>query len=247
MRKIGIINYKGGTAKTCTAVNIAHGLTLKKQAKVLLVDTDPQGSVASHLGLNSMYSIYDVLLGAEELSSCIINARVGLDVICSNNRLYAAEMVLAKSKKKEMFLTKRLKDVPTYDYVIVDCAPTMNLINQNALLYVDEILVPVSMEYLSLLGVKQLLKNLKILNRIFKKKIIINKVVPTFYDRRNKKSDVIMSSLRRVFPANISTPIRTSVSISEAPAWKQTVFEYAPESNGAEDYYKLIEEVVTLV
>ena len=244
MRRIGVINYKGGTAKTCTAVNLSHGLVLKNKAKVLLVDTDPQGSVASHLGVESLYSIYDLLLGSESINTCIMNARPGLDVICSNNRLYAAEMVLAKSKKKEMFLSKRMKDIENYDYVIVDCAPTMNLINQNALLFVDEILVPVSMEYLSLLGVKQLLKNLKILNRIFKKKIVINKVVPTFYDRRNKKSDVIMSSLKRVFPGNISSPIRISVSVSEAPSWKQSLFEYAPDSTGAQDYYKLIEEVV---
>tara|TARA_A100001015_G_scaffold309446_1_gene408928 strand:+ start:212 stop:952 length:741 start_codon:yes stop_codon:yes gene_type:complete len=242
MRKISIINYKGGTGKTCTVVNLAHGLALMGK-KVLIIDTDPQGSAGHHLGISYKFSLYDLLINNISPTDCIINARENLDIICSNEHVYPAELKLSSNKDRESVLSKKINSLNGYDYILLDCAPSMNLLNQNALLYSQEILLPVSMEYLALLGVKQLLKNIKILNKIFTKKLNISKVIPTFFDIRNKKSKDIIESLRRVFPDYLSTPIRNSVKLSEAPGFKRTIFEYDPNSYGAEDYIKLVKEV----
>ena len=243
MRVIAVINYKGGTGKTCLTVNLGHGLALAGK-KVLIIDTDPQGSVFSHLGLTNSNTLYDVLMGTETWSDCVVNARENLDVIGSNHRLYTAEMKMAKHKSKEFYLSNRLTSLSGYDYVLLDCAPTINLINQNVLLFSDEIMIPVSMDYLSLVGVKQLLQNMKVLRKIFDKELQVSMVVPTFYDLRNKKTKSIMDSLNRVFPNRISSPIRVSVAFSEAPAAKKTIWEHTHVySKGVKDYNKLIEEV----
>ncbi len=243
MKKISVMNYKGGTGKTSTVVNLGHGLALKGQ-RVLIVDTDPQGSTGQYLGVKSEVSLYDVLLDKAHWSQCVVHARANLDVIVSNERVYPAELLIAKMKSKEHILSQRLETLSGYDVVLVDCAPSMNLLNQNALLFAQNVMLPVSMEYLSLVGVRQLLNNIKIINKIFKKSVTISKVIPTFFDKRNKKSLEILESLNRVFPGLVCTPIRSSVSLSEAPGFKKTIFEYDPNSNGAQDYYKLIQEVL---
>ena len=120
----------------------------------------------------------------------------------------------------------------------------MNILNQNALLYAQELLLPVSMEYLSLIGVKQLLKNIKIINKLFNKKTKISKVIPTFYDKRNKKSKDILESLKRVFPNIVSEPVGVNVRMSEAPGKKMTIFEYDPNSSVAGDYFLIVEEIL---
>ena len=242
MRKISVINYKGGTGKTSTVVNLAHGLALRGQ-KVLIIDTDPQGSSGHHLGINAKYSLYDLILQEKSFSECIVKARQNLDMICSNERLFPAEISMMKMKNRELVLSNRLENLYGYDVVLIDCPPSMNILSQNSLLYSEEVLLPVSMEYLSLIGVKQLLQNIKIINKIFKKEISISFVIPTFFDARNRKSKFVLDSLNRVFPTHVTTPIRANVSISEAPGFKQSVFEFDPNSNGAKDYHRLIEEV----
>lgn len=243
MRKLGFVNYKGGTGKTSTVVNLGHSLALQGY-KVLLIDTDPQGSVKHYLGIQAPYSLYEILVGEKTCQECVVNARPFLDVIVANERLYPAELLMAKMNSKEKVLAHRLQDLSGYDYVLIDCAPSINLLNQNVLLYASEFLLPVSMEYLSLVGVKLLLNNIKIVNRILGKSVIISKVVPTFFDKRNKKSQDILESLERVFPGSVSSPIRSNVSLSEAPGFKKTIFEYDPNSKGAQDYHQLMQEVV---
>ncbi len=243
MRKICVINYKGGTGKTSTVVNLGHALAIKGH-KVLIIDTDPQGSAGHHLGIQTPHTLYDILIDDSDFEKCIVNTRKNLDIICSNERLFPAEMTMSKWKERELVLARRLQKVKGYDFILVDCAPNMNLLNQNVLLYAGELMLPVSMEYLSLIGVKQLLKNIKILNKVFTREINVSKVIPTFFDKRYKKSNDIVESLKRVFPGLISTPIRNSISLSEAPGFRRTVFEHAPRSKGAEDYLKLAEEVI---
>jgi chromosome partitioning protein len=243
MKKFCIVNYKGGTGKTSTVVNMAHGMALMGK-KVLLIDTDPQGSATIYLGLKPEKTLFDVLIKKEPIKDCIVTARENLDIICANEHLFPAEVRMSQVKGRELILSRALANLKGYDYVFVDCAPSMNVMNQNAILYSDTVLVPVSMEYLSLVGVKQLLKNIQIVNKIFGRDVRINKVIPTFYDKRNKKSADILESLNRVFPKVVSTPIRMSVSLSEAPGFRQTIFEYDPNSKGAEDYNKLINEVL---
>ncbi|MFT5171373.1 MAG: chromosome partitioning protein [Candidatus Marinamargulisbacteria bacterium] len=242
MKIFSVINYKGGTGKTSTVVHIAAGLALRGK-KVLIIDTDPQGSAAHHLGVAYQSTLYDLIMGKKGYLECVVSARQNIDMICSNERLFPAEVAMARMAKRELVLSKRLKDLEGYDYVILDCPPSMNVMNQNSLLLSDEVLLPVSMEYLSLVGVKQLLQNIKIINKIFNREIFISNVIPTFYDKRNRKSAFVLDSLNRVFPKFVTSPIRTSVSLSEAPGFKQTVFEFDPSSKGAEDYHRLVEEV----
>ena len=243
MKKISVINYKGGTGKTCTVINIAHGLVLKGK-KVLVIDTDPQGSAGYHLGVDPKHTLYDIVMGNKTPEQCIEKSRQNIDIICSNERMFPASIVLSSRKNKEKIFLEKFDSLTGYDFVLVDCGPSMSLFSQNALVFSDELWVPVTMEYLSLVGVKQLLNNIKIINRIFRRNVKISKVIPTLFDKRNNKSKEILSSLERVFPGLITSPVRVNVAVSEAAGYRQTVFEYDPESNGAEDYLKLVKEVL---
>tara|TARA_A100001015_G_C15042734_1_gene740923 strand:- start:2977 stop:3717 length:741 start_codon:yes stop_codon:yes gene_type:complete len=244
MRRFAVINYKGGTGKTTTVVSLAYALNLKGK-RVLIIDTDPQGSAGYHLGVEPTKTLYDVIVKDGDLNECIYTIRQGLDIIPSNEHVFPAELKMTQMKERELVLKRKLSGLKGYDFVFMDCAPSMNLLNQNALLYADELLLPVSMEYLSLIGVKQLLKNIKIINKLFNKRLTITRVIPTFYDKRNKKSKDILDSLKRVFPNMISSPVRTCISLSEAPGKKMSIFEYDPNSHAAEDYYSIMEEVLS--
>lgn len=244
MRTISIINYKGGTGKTSTVVTLGHALALHGK-RVLILDLDPQGSAGYSLGMNTpARTIYDLLVENRPFSECILPARKNLDIICANERLYPAELSMATQDSKESILTEKLSLLSGYDFVLIDCAPSMNLLNQNALYYADEVILPVSMEYLSLVGVKQLLKNIKIMHKMIQKQVTVTKVVPTFYDKRQAKSRHVLESLERVFPGLVSAPIHANVKLSEAPGHRKTIFEYAPRSKGAADYQNLMKEVL---
>jgi chromosome partitioning protein len=242
-RRIAIMNYKGGTGKTSTVINLAHGLS-RLGKKVLVIDTDPQGSVANYMGVSFQHSLYDILSGQLAFEDVVVNARPLLDVVPSNERLFAAEISLAKMDQRERFLSAYFGAVEGYDFVLVDCAPSFNLLNQNAILFSEEILVPVSMEYASLSGVRQLVHNLQLVGKLFGHQVKITRVVPTFVDQRYNKTKVVLESLTRTFPSRVSYGIRSCISLSESPGYRQTVFEYDPESNGASDFQKLSEEVL---
>lgn len=243
MRKISVINYKGGTGKTATVVNLGAALALRGK-RVLIVDTDSQGSASYHLGLTPTSTLYDLLVGGLSVSQCVLKARENLDIICGNERLFPAEMQLTRLKDKERVLSTKLASLSEYDFVLLDCAPSLNLLNQNGLMYADEIFLPVSMEYLALVGIKQLLNNITIINKVLEHHVRISKVIPTFYDKRYKKSQDVLASLQRAFPGKVTSPIRMSVAISESAGYGKTVFEYDPESNGVIDYQTLAEEVL---
>ncbi|NDC83153.1 ParA family protein [bacterium] len=242
-KRLAVINYKGGTGKTSTTVNLAHALALQGK-KVLIVDIDPQGSAGYYLGLDTDISLYDALMNIRPITQCIQTARPNLHIICSNERLFVAEVKLASRPKKETILRSLLHSVTGYDYILIDCPPSMNIMNQNALTFADEVLIPVAMEYLSLVGIRQLLKNIQIVNKILRKELTVCKVIPTFYDARNQKTQHIIESLERVFPGRLSSPIRFNVALSEAPGHRQTIFDFDPKSKGALDYMKLAKEVL---
>ena len=244
LRKICIINYKGGTGKTSTTVNLAHGLS-QKGKRVLVIDTDPQGSCSYYLSVKSKYTLYDLLTNQAPLKDCIVQARENLDIIISNERLYPAELLMAKMKFRDTILSQKLALLESqYDFIFIDCAPSLNLLNQNALRFCNEVFIPVSMDILSLVGVRQLINNIKILNTLTTHSIEVSKVIPTFFDNRNKKTKLVINSINKVFSGVITSPIRTCVSISESAGYKKTIFEFAPKSKGAIDYWQLTKEVI---
>ncbi|MBA2564129.1 MAG: ParA family protein [Gemmatimonadetes bacterium] len=238
-RRIAVINHKGGTGKTTTAVHVAAGLA-DAGHRVLLVDFDPQGNVGVWFGIEHERTVADLLLSRAEPRDVILPVRPNLDVVLSDQTLGSAQEALFHRTANDEVLRTRLAPISGYEFCIVDCAPSLNLLTRNALLYAEEVIIPISMEYLALVGVRQLVENILSVRRGKRHDIEISAVVPTFFSRQNKKSLEIVESLRGYFGAVVSDPIRLNVKLSEAPSHGLTVFEYAPSSNGARDYRKLV-------
>jgi chromosome partitioning protein len=238
--RIAIFNHKGGTGKTTTAVNVAAGLA-EAGDRVLLVDADGQGNVGASLGISGERTLYHVLVTGAEAESCAVPVRKNLDVLTSNEMLAAAELYLAERPNRDRILRERLGDrVRGYDVVVIDCAPALSLMNQNVLVYADSVVVPVSCDYLSLVGVRQVLRTLKNVRELLKHEVDLIGVLPTFYDVRNNIAREAVAALREHFGERCLPPIRVNTRLREAPRSKQTIFELAPESHGAEDYRTLV-------
>ena len=242
--RIAVLNQKGGTGKTTTAVNLAAGLS-NEGARVLLIDVDAQGHVGISLGVRGEKSLYHVLVESAAPSSCIVPLSSNLDILTSNDTLAVAEIFLARMNEgRDRILRSRMGSVTDYDYVILDCGPSLSLLNMNALTYADELLVPVSCDWLSLIGVRQLLKTVRHVNELLLHPIQVMGVLPTFYDQRNRISDESVKKLRSHFGDRVLPPIRVNTRLAQAPSHKQTIFEYAPYSRGASDYRRLVRWVM---
>ncbi len=207
MRKIAILNFKGGTGKTTTAVNLSAALALKRQ-NILVVDCDPQGSIADWLGIGLKNTFFDLLTDRIEVQDCIYQTRERLSIIPSDKKLALIEIRLAKDKDMDKAFQKKLGSPKGYDFILLDCPPSMSILNLNALEYADEIFLPVSMDYLSLRGVKQVVESLP-------EGIEITKVIPTFYDQRTKKSKEILDDLKSFFKGKVTSPVRINVKTSK--------------------------------
>ncbi|MBN1959342.1 MAG: ParA family protein [Deltaproteobacteria bacterium] len=241
-RVIAILNQKGGTGKTTTALSLAAGFA-QLGHKTLIVDLDPQSNVAASLGIMGPRTIYHVLVQGLSPATCAINARDNLDIIVSDQALAAAEIELARSPEdvRMLRLKKAMENLSGYEYVIIDCAPSLSILNHNALTWAGEVLIPVSCDYLALVGVKQVLFTLRRVSEQTGREVRIAGVLPTFYDKRNRISAEAVNYLRKTFGAKLLPPIRINTRIAEAPSQKKTVFEHASDSNGARDYIRVIE------
>ncbi len=241
--RLAILNQKGGTGKTTTAVNLAAGLAAEGR-RVLLVDVDAQGHVGVSLGVRGQRTLYHVIVEGQDPRQCVARAGENLDVVTSDETLASAEIFLArKNEGRDRILRSRMASVSDYDYVILDCGPSLSLLNMNALTFADELLVPVSCDFLSLVGVRQILKTVKHVNELLLHPIRIMGVLPTFYDQRNRISDESVKSLQSYFKDRVLPPIRVNTRLKEAPSHRKTIFEYAPYSRGANDYRRLVRSV----
>jgi chromosome partitioning protein len=243
-RRIAVFNHKGGTGKTTTAVNVAAGLA-EAGYRTLLVDVDPQGNVGVSLGVRGETTLYHVLVLGTDPRDVAVPVRSNLDVITSNESLAAAELYLAARPNRDRVLRERMSGTDAYDAVVLDCSPSLSLLNQNALCYADSVLIPVSCDYLALVGVKQCVRTLKNVHEHLKHPVHILGVVPTFYDARQKLAREVTDTLKQKFGDLCFEPVRANMKLREAPAAKQTIFEYAPDSHGAEDYREVVKRVVT--
>jgi chromosome partitioning protein len=239
---VAVFNHKGGTGKTTTSVQLAAGLALR-QKRVLLVDTDAQGNVGVSFNIKAERSLYHVLVMGVPVQEVVVRARDQLDVLPCNESLAAAELYLAGRQNRDRVLARRLesaKDV--YDVIVLDCSPSLSLMNQNALVFADAVLVPVACDYLSLVGVRQVIRTVKNVNQHLHHPVQIWGILPTFYDGRTRICRDALETLREHFGDRCLSPVRATMKIKEAPAEGQTIFEYAAASHAAEDYRKLVEE-----
>jgi chromosome partitioning protein len=248
-RRIAILNQKGGTGKTTTAVSLAAGLA-ERENDVLLIDTDAQGNVGVSLGVAGEKSLYHVLVEGLEPTEAAVPVRGKLDVITSDATLAAAEIWLARQSvdDRSKMLTKRLSLMQVsrrYDHIIIDCGPSLNLLNQNALSYVDEVIIPVTCDYLALVGVKQVLRTIKDVERHLGHAVRVSAVLPTFYDGRTRLAREVLETLQGHFKHKCLEPIRLNTRLAEAPSHKKTIFEYAPASHGAHDYNRVCDWVLS--
>jgi len=243
VKKIAIITSKGGTGKTTTAINLGHGLALCGK-KVLIIDCDPQRNVAITFDVRGERSLCSLLQRGEV---DVIELRQNLFLIDSGGRQLAEiEMVLASQSSRERRLEMALKNLRGCDVVICDCSPTVNLININAVVYADHVIIPVSMDYLAQAGARQTMQIIEEVNEHATRKTTIMGVLPTFFDARTRLSSDVLSALRDRFREQVfNSVIRSNTSLREAPSFNQTIFEYSPMSRGAFDYYQLTEEVLT--
>lgn len=239
--RIAILNQKGGTGKTTTTVSLAAGLA-EAGHRVLVIDVDSQGHVAVSLGVEGKHTIYHVVVEEIPLERCVVRARPNLDILVGNETLASAEIVLARMNEgRDRALRDRLEDVSDYDFVLLDCGPSLSLLNMNALTFADHLIVPVSCDYLSLVGVKQVMKTLKNVNQVLLHPITVLGILPTFYDMRNNISDESVRTLKGYFQDKVLPPIRVNTKLKEAPSLQKTIFEFAPESRGASDYQKVVD------
>ena len=244
-RKLAIFNHKGGTGKTTTTVSIAAGLA-EKGLRVLLVDTDSQGNVAVSFGVKPEKTLYHVLVMGLKPEDAAIEVRPNLHLLASNETLAAAELYLAGRQNRDRVLRDRLAaTAASYDVVVIDCSPSLSLMNQNALVLADGILVPVACDFLSLVGVRQVIKTVKNVNSLLRHPVQIYGVLPTFYDARARICRDAVDTLKQHFGDKCLAPIRAATRIKEAPAQSKTIFELAPDSTSAEDYRAVVDRLVT--
>lgn len=241
MRRIAIVNQKGGTGKTTTAGNLGAGLSMREK-KVLLIDFDPQGALSIWFDVRFDRGLFDLVSGRSSPDRCIYKLRENLFLLPGDRRLSRIQARLNTSWWDKVVSQESVEPGP-FDYVLMDCPPSWSLLSRFAVRAAGEVFLPVSMDYLSMIGIRQVIEGVEDIVDEEGVAPDIELVVPTLYDRRHKKSREILKVLRWHFGQRVTDPIRVNVSLSEAISYHQSIFEYAPESHGASDYDKLIRRV----
>ncbi|WP_312432822.1 ParA family protein [Lacrimispora sp.] len=249
-RIIAIANQKGGVGKTTTAINLSACLAESRQ-RVLAVDFDPQGNETSGLGIEKSSierTVYDLLVGECEIEECLItNVQENLDLLPSNVDLAGAEIELLEIENKETLLKTYLEKIKNhYDFIIIDCPPSLNLLTINALTAANTVLVPIQCEYYALEGLSQVLKTVNLVKKKMNPALEMEGVVFTMYDARTNLSLEVVESVKNNLNQNIyKTIIPRNVRLAEAPSHGMPINLYDSRSAGAESYRLLAAEVIS--
>ncbi|HIH38364.1 ParA family protein [Candidatus Woesearchaeota archaeon] len=242
MRKICIINQKGGVGKTTSVVNLAAGLS-RSNRKVLIIDIDPQGCLAFCLHDESTKDLYDYLIENADIRECVRPLGINLDIISSKETLTKAETILSK-EGNVTHLRRKLQNLQGYDYVLIDCAPSLGILNQNALLFCHEAFIPVSTDILGHRALKRMKEAVEVLSKVFDHQIKVTKIIPTLYDRRVKVCKTVLKDIKNEYYEIVADPISYNSKLKEAPKTGQSIFSYDPKSQGAQDYLRLVKSVI---
>jgi len=250
-RVIAIANQKGGVGKTTTAINLGASLAVAER-RTLIIDIDPQGNATSGLGVekvDDLATIYDVLVEDRALADCVIREvhLPGLDLVPSNRDLVGAEIELVDRPEREKVLSRALPAIrDSYDFILVDCPPSLGLLTLNTLTASDSVLIPIQCEFYALEGLSQLLNTVRLVQRSLNPSLEIEGVLLTMFDRRLNLSKQVAEEARGYFGGKVfKTAIPRNVRLAEAPSFGQPIILYDVLSAGAQSYLDLAKELVS--
>ena len=248
-KTIAIANQKGGVGKTTTSINLSASLAAKGK-KVLVIDTDPQGNTTSGFGVEKNdleNTVYELMLSECSIKECILNDVIeGVSIIPSNVNLAAAEIELIGVDRKEYILKREVEWIKdNYDYIIIDCPPSLSMLTINAMTTADTVLVPIQCEYYALEGLSQLIHTINLVKERLNPDLDIEGVVFTMYDSRTNLSMQVVENVKSNLSQKVfQTLIPRNIRLAEAPSYGMPINAYDPKSAGAEAYMQLAEEVI---
>ena len=249
-RVLAIANQKGGVGKTTTAINLAAALAEAGQ-KVLAIDFDPQGNLSSGIGIEKesiKNSVYDLLINGTNFYSVLQSTDIkNLDILPTNVNLAGAEIELQDEENRDTKLKEKVDAIKSeYDFIIIDCPPSLSLLTINALTAADSVLIPIQCEYYALEGLGQMVKTINLIRKRLNKKLTVEGVVFTMYDARTNLSQQVVESVKETLDEYIyNAIIPRNVRLAEAPSYGQPITEYDTRSSGAESYRMLAAEVIS--